>query len=411
SSSTEPLTYGMLVVLGYNGAPPQGNQERRKSSYLLQKKSLASGVKPFKQHLASSQTGMQVVHSNQAHSVSYTLARGPSVVVEYCRDNKTDMFQIGRSSDSKIDFVVMDTVPGVKDGAVQPNPQKSTISRYACRITVDRHPPYTARVFAAGFDKSNNIFLGEKAPKWKNEDDMMDGLTTNGVLLMNPRGGPNCPPGIWREISVCGHVYGLRDTRSAPEKGKTVQNESNVLFDGSLIDLCGAVLMWRSADAIPTMPTEGMIDAMRRRLNMMRLQCPVGLNTLVFSGASQVISLRASRQPHVYIKCGHVHGLHGWHGPDSSTDVTESRTCPICLQVYNYVPLQIGKERAFFVGEIVSSHAFVPCGHVCSEETVRFWSKIPIPHGCDAFQAICPFCSLPLEGEDGFVKLIFSTEQ
>ncbi|EDO33725.1 predicted protein, partial [Nematostella vectensis] len=90
----EPLTYGMLVVLGYNGAPPQGNQERRKSSYLLQKKSLASGVKPFKQHLASSQTGMQVVHSNQAHSVSYTLARGPSVVVEYCRDNKTDMFQV-----------------------------------------------------------------------------------------------------------------------------------------------------------------------------------------------------------------------------------------------------------------------------------------------------------------------------
>ncbi|EDO29349.1 predicted protein, partial [Nematostella vectensis] len=300
--------------------------------------------------------------------------------------------QIGRSSDSKIDFVVMDTVPGVKDGAVQPNPQKSTISRYACRITVDRHPPYTARVFAAGFDKSNNIFLGEKAPKWKNEDDMMDGLTTNGVLLMNPRGGPNCPPGIWREISVCGHVYGLRDTRSAPEKGKTLYSEGGGFLSRPLAEPCVTMFQHDLPLIERSCSTEGMIDAMRRRLNMMRLQCPVGLNTLVFSGASQVISLRASRQPHVYIKCGHVHGLHGWHGPDSSTDVTESRTCPICLQD-SYTPF------------------FLSFSCITMAIGFRFWSKIPIPHGCDAFQAICPFCSLPLEGEDGFVKLIFSTEQ
>ena len=51
---------------------------------------------------------------------------------------------------------------------------------------------------------------------------MMDGLTTNGVLLMNPKGGPSCQPTIWREISVCGNVYGLRKTRSTTERGKTV---------------------------------------------------------------------------------------------------------------------------------------------------------------------------------------------
>ena len=50
----------------------------------------------------------------------------------------------------------------------------------------------------------------------------MDGLTTNGVLLMNPKGGDTCRPTIWREISVCGNVYGLRKTRSTTEKGKTV---------------------------------------------------------------------------------------------------------------------------------------------------------------------------------------------
>lgn len=69
-------------------------------------------------------------------------------------------FQVGRSSDSKIDFVVLDTVPGPKQPGAVANPQKSTISRYACRITVDRQDAHTARVFAAGFDGTNNIFLG-----------------------------------------------------------------------------------------------------------------------------------------------------------------------------------------------------------------------------------------------------------
>ena len=68
--------------------------------------------------------------------------------------------QIGRSADSKIDFLVTDTAPGNKLSDLNPDTHKSTISRYACRIVVDREPPYTARVFAAGFDKSSNIFLG-----------------------------------------------------------------------------------------------------------------------------------------------------------------------------------------------------------------------------------------------------------
>jgi len=31
-------------------------------------------------------------------------------VVQYVRDEKTDMFQIGRSTESSIDFIVLDTV-------------------------------------------------------------------------------------------------------------------------------------------------------------------------------------------------------------------------------------------------------------------------------------------------------------
>ncbi len=53
----------------------------------------------------------------------------------------------------------MDTVPGAKTFD-DLNVSQSTISRYACRIVISRYPPYTARIYAAGFDNSKNIFLG-----------------------------------------------------------------------------------------------------------------------------------------------------------------------------------------------------------------------------------------------------------
>jgi len=91
--------------------------------------------------------------------VSYTLSRTQAVIVQYDPDTETDMFQIGRSSEGPIDFVVMDTVPGDQrgDNSVA---QQSTISRFACRIIVERSPPYVARIYAAGFDVGKNIFLG-----------------------------------------------------------------------------------------------------------------------------------------------------------------------------------------------------------------------------------------------------------
>lgn len=70
--------------------------------------------------------------------------------------------QIGRSTENMIDFVVTDTSPG--GGAAEGPSAQSTISRYACRILCDRRPPYTARIYAAGFDASSNIFLGVSEP-------------------------------------------------------------------------------------------------------------------------------------------------------------------------------------------------------------------------------------------------------
>lgn len=53
----------------------------------------------------------------------------------------------------------------------------------------------------------------------------IDGLTTNGVLIMHPQGsfcGGDAVPGIWKEVSVGGGVYTLRESRSAQQKGKAV---------------------------------------------------------------------------------------------------------------------------------------------------------------------------------------------
>lgn len=71
--------------------------------------------------------------------------------------------QIGRSTENPIDFVVTDTVPGGQS-QVDGQTVQSTISRFACRIICQRNPPYSARIYAAGFDSSKNIFLGVGCP-------------------------------------------------------------------------------------------------------------------------------------------------------------------------------------------------------------------------------------------------------
>lgn len=102
-----------------------------------------------------------------------------STVVSHCKGHyglnyyltRMSLFssKIGRSTESMIDFVVTDMAGS--SGQCQGQSQggaggdggqsaQSTISRYACRIMCERSAPYTARIYAAGFDSSKNIFLG-----------------------------------------------------------------------------------------------------------------------------------------------------------------------------------------------------------------------------------------------------------
>ncbi|EDL88365.1 similar to Pellino protein homolog 2 (Pellino 2) (predicted), isoform CRA_a [Rattus norvegicus] len=53
SPNKEPVKYGELVVLGYNGALPNGDRGRRKSRFALYKRTKANGVKPSTIHVVS----------------------------------------------------------------------------------------------------------------------------------------------------------------------------------------------------------------------------------------------------------------------------------------------------------------------------------------------------------------------
>lgn len=76
----------------------------------------------------------------------------------------------------------------------------------------------------------------------------------------------------------------------------------------------------------------------------------------------------ASREPWVYMACGHVYSRHDWKaGPEEKI----SRTCPLCRVISPYCKLDLGLERGFFIDGGPLTHAFVPCGHVTTEKTTK----------------------------------------
>ena len=75
----------------------------------------------------------------------------------------------------------------------------------------------------------------------------------------------------------------------------------------------------------------------------------------------------ASREPWIYLRCGHVYSYHNWKA--SAEEDNHQRTCPLCRKVGPYVKLELGQQRAFFIDDGPLTHAFVPCGHVTTERT------------------------------------------
>ena len=123
----------MLIIMAI-----AGDRGRRRSKFVLFRRQKANGVVRSRHYKVKTPQTASAMMDSQQHSISYTLSRNQAVIVEYGHDPGSDLFQIGRSSESPIDFVVMDTVPGnrVQDKISS----QSTISRFACRIIAEREP-------------------------------------------------------------------------------------------------------------------------------------------------------------------------------------------------------------------------------------------------------------------------------
>ena len=114
-------------------------------------------------------------------------------------------------------------------------------------------------------------------------------LATSSSLL-NDAINSKVDNGEWLEVSVCGAVFCLNESRLTPcITNKT--NKTNVLRDGTLIDLCGATLMWRSAESLRHTADKNYLDKNLKHLNRIRPQCPVGLKTLVFPSSASPLPL------------------------------------------------------------------------------------------------------------------------
>ena len=172
--------------------------------------------------------------------------------------------------------------------------------------------------------------------------------------------------------------------------------------------MCGATLLWRSASGLSQSPSRFELERRLDELNAGKPQCPVNLNTLIIP-RRKVGKSNSSRQPYAYLSCGHVQGKHSWGVIQGGADPSQTAfRCPICMaESERIIQLTMGMESAFHLDSDLLDYAFNPCGHVASHATVRYWSRIPLPHGTASFFPVCPFCTCILSKSKPYVRLIF----
>lgn len=220
--------------------------------------------------------------------------------------DETDVYQLGRAACGSIDIVVrgrLHECSGAGEGA---GPALSgPISKYACRIECSRVAPFDCRIYAGGWDHTSRgveVMLGERSPRWwcptGAGENLLDGFTTYGLRVFQPQLGE------WFEVSARGIAYRCRPAGSAGHSSRgnillqapptariTDPRVSNLLMEGSLIDIGGVTLAFQSPATIFSDKTSD-ITAGRKSiscLNRLRPYCPVLFSRLNFVFISQKI--------------------------------------------------------------------------------------------------------------------------
>lgn len=211
----------------------------------------------------------------------------------------------------------------------------------------------------------------------------------------------------------------------------------NRLTDGTLIDICGVVLLYQdpiTMSRVNQLQPQEVIE----NLNSLKPQCPVLCTDIKFTyvdsrererkahqkasdddcGSAAPMSMRygpvhvplvdledvtEESRSYVFPACGHVHGYH---------KSLEGKPCPLCRKLGSFVPIAFEFEPA--ICDQVPTHVFNPCGHVASLRTCSFWAKKKVlTRNLLPFHdlnAICPFCGNELSKDRPFSRLILQTE-
>lgn len=117
----------------YNGFLPQGDRGRRRSKFVLGKRSEHNGVKRSRHYVVQSPETSHAILDATQHSISYTLSRNQAVIVEYQEDEHTDMFQVSQSffpSDQRLQSLTPTLILG------------RPIFRISHRLRRDGHPAW-----------------------------------------------------------------------------------------------------------------------------------------------------------------------------------------------------------------------------------------------------------------------------
>jgi len=416
--------YSELTVLGfkeyrlnkgYNWTPIGINNEK----FLLKRRKVPNGIQSKLSNGANQKVTRRVIMMNNSEKLLDSSLQSATysklIVAEMVSDPSKDYYQFGRSNDGSNDFVIRGPIKLKKNNSIH-----GSVSRYAMRIECERLPPYQCLIYAGGFNCSNELILDSVT------DDIGDGVTTFGVRILKP--GSDC----WLEISVKG--------KCTPTAISADLDYSNELVDNTIIDLSGALLLFRKSNYLTH--SKYTPDAIISQLNYSKPQCPVLLHDLYFvytsSRERQFRALKRleesdqgfipygdivipmsdhydiedDRKPYIFPNCGHVQGFH--------RSMVGSK-CPICRAEGPFVPLNIPCE--FSICADIPTHVFNPCGCAGAKSTCEKWSKLklPVPYSIQYdekshsvhtdYRGICPFCCCELDNNKPFTRIILNTDK
>ena len=380
--SSKPM-HGQLITLGYRSIDNSRKHDRnaKKPFFLLEQ---GNALIPDKSR--SIITSHDEMLQTATSSIGFAINENSIVQIECDLDASKDMFQVGRAADN--DF----HVPGVVDNG------SGASSRYAFRIVCSREVMDECFVYAAGFDRTQQIFLGPRAARFIDLSSAhvnADGLITYGLMLWTPSNKQ------WREISVMGGTFKPRSSIQLthrlmplfPAGAEPMSATTNQLEDGSIIINACSAYLWRSGEVNDGGWTP---EAHNAYLDKMKsLSCPIQLADLQIDNAVHSIGLPYDQKPCFYKNCGHMFN-------QFPSAIRVPHNCPSCRTPGQIEELKVRYEPLISAGP--PTHA-LKCGHAMSKECAEETMERPNPKYHEdqetswelGSKRACPFCNEHVE--------------